>query len=108
MLSPRTRPTVIGVVGCCCALLGFLSWIGYGKFATKGIYAVISRQSEVAHHMASYVGGFHMAQLVLGVLSIGLGWKASAMGEDSTLARRLGALAVCSGVAVLALLLFLV
>jgi hypothetical protein len=65
MPSRRTQPTIFAVVGCCCALLGFLSWIGYGTFATKGIHAVISRPSQVAYLMASYADGFRVGQLVL-------------------------------------------
>jgi len=97
-------PTTLAAVGVCCAVLGFLAWIGYGAFATQGILASMSRQWEVAHRMFEYAGAFRLAQLPLGVLSVGLGFAAKATGEDSMLARKLGILAVGLGIAVLALL----
>ena len=104
----RKQLTVAGLVGVCSALLGLLSWVAYGAFATRAIYAVPSQQPEVAHRMASYADGFRFAQLLLGSLSIGLGWIAHARAEHSRLARILGASAIGLGVLVLALLMLLV
>jgi hypothetical protein len=101
-------PTIVGVLGVCAALLGLLAWIGYGTFATRDIVAVIDRESEVADRMASFADGFSIAQLLLGVLSLGLGWIAMARGGDSRLARVFGVSAVCLGAVVLALLMLLV
>jgi hypothetical protein len=99
---------ILGSVGVCCALLGLLAWIEYGSFATRAINASFSGEKASAYRMASYADGFHIAQLLLGVLSVGLGWIARARGGDSRLARRLGFSAICLGVAVLALMLLLV
>jgi hypothetical protein len=83
MRSPRTQLAIIGVVGCGCALLGLFSWFAYGALATRAIYTVTSRQSEVARCMASYADEYQIAQVVLGVLSVFLGWIAIARGEPS-------------------------
>jgi hypothetical protein len=106
--SQSNVPAILGVVSVCCALLGLVAWFGYGAFAMRGINAMISGEKASAYRMASYADGFHIAQLLLGLLSVGLGWTARARGGDSRLARRLGFSAVCLGVAVLALMLLLV
>jgi len=101
-------PTILGLVGVTCALLGLLAWIEYGAFATRGIFAAASGQRKVAHRMASYADGFRCVQLLLGVLSIGMGWTARTRREASRLARASGFAAICLGVVVLALLMLLV
>jgi hypothetical protein len=101
-------PTIAGVVGICSAILGLLAWIGYGAFATRGIAAVIDHKPDLAYRMASYADGFHFAQLILGILSLGLGRIAIVRGEASRFARVLGLAAVCLGTVVLALLMLLV
>jgi hypothetical protein len=82
--------------------------MGYASFATRGIYATASQNMEAAHRMATYAGRFSLAQLLLGVLSVGLGWSVKATSRDSVLAGRLGVWAVYLGVAVLVLMLVLV
>jgi hypothetical protein len=101
----QTRPMHTGLCGVGCSLLGILSWIGYGVFATRGINAVIARESEAAQRMASYAGWFSIAQLVLGITSVVLGWNARVRAGDSPLTRTLGVSAICLGVLVLTLLM---
>jgi hypothetical protein len=105
----RSRlPTILGLLGVSCGVLGVIAWIEYGRFATRAISAVTSRDSELAHRLALYADGFRFAEALLGVLSVGLGWTAKARSDGSGLVRRLGVSAVCLGVAVLALLFLLV
>jgi hypothetical protein len=97
-----------GLIGVACALLGLHAWIGYGKFAMRGIEAVISHEPDLARRMASYADGFLFAQMLLGVLAILPGSIATAKGVDSRLARTSGVSAVCAEVVVLALSMMLV
>jgi hypothetical protein len=106
--SQRNAPAILGTAGVTCAMLGLLAWGEHAGFAARGIFAAASRDMVTARRMSSHAGGFSLAQLLLGVLSIGLGWIARARGKDSRLARRLGVSAVCVGVIVLALLLLVV
>lgn len=106
--GPSRRPFILGAVGVSCGLLGIFSWIEYGAYAMRSINAVISRDSVMADKMASYADGFSLAQLLFGVLAVGLGWTANARGRGSPLARRLGVSAVCLGVVALVLLMVLV
>ena len=100
----QTGAMRIGLFGVGCSLLGILSWIGYGVFATRGINAVIARESEAAQRMASYAGWFSIAQPVLGVTSVVLGWNARVRAGNSALTRTLGVSAICLGALVLTLL----
>lgn len=99
--SSRT-PTTLGWVAIACALLGLLALFGYGTFATRGIHAAAARDMVAAHRMASYAGSCSFAQLVFGLLAVGLGWVAKAPGNPR-LAWWLGALACGLGVLVLVL-----
>ncbi|WP_406696713.1 hypothetical protein V5E97_37575 [Singulisphaera sp. Ch08] len=102
------RPFVLGVFGVSSALVGLMAWFGYGTFATRGIAAVILSDPVLAQRMDSYAGAFSLAQLVLGILAVGLGWGARAREESSRLAQGLGASAIGFGALVLLLLLLLV
>jgi len=106
--SHTETPAILGVAGISCALLGLIAWIEYGLFATRGIFAASSHDMAAAYRMALYADGLHLAQLLLAVLAVGLGWNARMRGADSRVARRLGFSAVCVGGVVLALLLLLV
>jgi hypothetical protein len=106
--DPRIRATALGGVGIACAMLGLLAFVGYGWFATRGIYAAHARNMVAAHRMASFAGGFSLAQLPLGLLAIGLGWGATTRARGTALAKGLGASAVGLGVVVLLLLFVLV
>jgi len=99
--------TILGAVGISCALLGFLAWIEYGAFATRGIFAAASGQRDLAYRMASCADGFRLVQLLLGVLAVGLG-STKTRGSETRPARALGVAAICLGVVVLALMLLLV
>lgn len=101
-------PATLGVVAVSCALLGLLAFRGYGLFAMRGINAVIARDQVAVHHMAIYAGWFTSAQLVLGLLAIGLGWVARARGEGSRLAGGLGTSVLGLGILVLLLAFLLV
>ena len=98
----------MGAVAVTCALLGLLAFRGYGSFAMRGIHAVIARDPVAARRMASHAGWFTGAQLVLGVLAIGLGWVARARGKGSRLAGGLGTSALGLGILVLLLAFLLV
>lgn len=106
--SRQARATAIGGVAIACALLGLVAFVGYGMFATRGIDAVHTRDMVSAHRMAAFAGGFSLAQLLLGLLAVGLGWGAIARGGGTALARRLGALGLGIGVLVLLLSFVLV
>jgi hypothetical protein len=98
----------LGALGIVCALLSFLAWIEYGRVAMRGINAVIRRQTELARRMAVYADALHLAQLLLALLAIGLGWAGMARSGDSRLARRLGIAAIGTGLVVLGLWLLIV
>jgi hypothetical protein len=97
-----------GALGIVCALLGFLAWIEYGTFAMRGINAVIRRRPEVARRMAVYADALRLAQVLLALLAIGLGWAGVVKSGDSRLARRLGIAALGTGLVVLGLWLLIV
>jgi len=102
------RATSLGGVAVACALLGLFAWIGYAMFATRGINAVSARDMVSANRMASYAGWSSLAQMVLGIFAVGLGWLATTRERGSRLARRLGAAGLGLGAFVLVLLILLV
>ena len=107
--EPASRlPAILSVVGNFCGLLGILAWNEYATFAMRGINAVFHHETEAAHRMASFTGLFSFSQLLLGVLSVGLGWTARAKGVDSRIVRVSGVSAMCLGSISLLLLMLLV
>ena len=106
--SRRSAPALLGIAAVACAVLGLLAWCGYATFAARGILAAATHDMETAHRMGSRAGEFSLAQMLLGILSIGLGGITRASSGGSRLASRLGTTAVCVGVVVLALLFLLV
>jgi hypothetical protein len=109
MIPSRMKSaTPLGVAAVSCALLGLSAFVGYGAFATRGIYAAHARDMVTAHRMASYSDGLSFAQLLLGVFAVGLGWIATARRGGTALAKGLGTVALGLGVVVLLALLILV
>jgi hypothetical protein len=105
--SRMNSATPLGVAAVS-ALLGLSAFAGYGKFETRGIYAAGARDIVRANRMASYAGGFTLAQLLLGIFAAGLGWIAIARGGGTEFAKRLGAVGLFLGIVVLLLSLILV
>jgi hypothetical protein len=114
--APLSRPgdppiqwlTALGGVAVACALLGLFARLGYGTFAMRGIRAAMLRDPVTARRMAMYADTFSLAQLLLGVLAVALGWSVNARSEKPALARGLGRVALGLGIVVLLLLLMLV
>lgn len=89
-------------------MIGLFAWIGYGTLAMRGMNATISRDPMLARRMASYADAFSLAQLLLGMLAVALGWVAGARSGGPRLAQGFGASALSLGVVVLLLLLLFV
>src|SRR4051812_17097883 len=90
----RGRATALGRVGIACALLGLLAFLGYGTFAARGIKAVSARDMVAAHRMTFFAGASSLAQLLLGLLAVGLGWGVSARDWGTADAKKVGACAL--------------
>jgi uncharacterized paraquat-inducible protein A len=100
-------PTTLGLLAVSSALLGLLALYGYGTFAARGLRAAAARDMVTAYRMASYAGGFSLAQLMLGVLAVVLGWAANVRRSGPLLALRLGTAAMGFG-SIVILLTFLI
>jgi hypothetical protein len=75
--------SILGVVSVVCGLLGILAWIGYGKFAMRGIHYAMSKDMASARHAASCAGICSFAELGFGAMALGLGWLASNPARNS-------------------------
>jgi hypothetical protein len=100
------RATTLGIAGVVAAFLGLLAFIEYGNFVVRSTQAVLARDAVAAGRMALYADSLRLAQLLLALLAVCLGW-AVARGGGKVLAKGLGMLALGLGVVVLLLLLFI-
>lgn len=108
------RSIVLGMIGVFCAVAAIAAWVGYVHCAGRGMRMLgtlvqrattehipaeeAQRVKDDAYRFATYADRFHLAQLVLGLLAVGLGWYAGSREPRSRSTRWLGHASVTIGI----------
>jgi hypothetical protein len=106
--STLELPLILGIASAGSALAGLAAWAGYARDAGDSIRAVISRVPTEAHRLAELAGWWSLAQLLLGLLAVGLALYVRSRGGISGGARWVSGAGLVLGAAALLLTLLLV
>jgi hypothetical protein len=105
---PKELPLALAIASLGCGLAGLAARIGYARNAGGAIRAVTFGTPAEAHRLAALAEWCSLAQMILGLLAVGLAWYVWSRASISGLARLASGIGLALGVGVLLLVLLLV